>query len=56
MFSSRVPPGDSVRLFLETKPALAVEITQNALVDLGLSEGREVYATFKAAEVDVYEK
>ncbi|MFH1278139.1 MAG: ABC transporter ATP-binding protein [Candidatus Eisenbacteria bacterium] len=48
--------GDGVRVFLETRPPLAAEITQNALVDLGLFEGREVWATFKAAEVIVYEK
>lgn len=47
---------EMVRVFLETRPPLAADITQNALVDLGLTEGREVWATFKAAEVDVYEK
>lgn len=46
--------GDSVRVWLDTKPPLTVEITQNALVDLGLSEGREVWASFKATEVDLY--
>ena len=46
--------GDAVRVGLGTKPPLTVEITAAALVDLGLSVGREVWVSFKAAEVDVY--
>jgi molybdate transport system ATP-binding protein len=44
----------SARIRIDTRPPLTAEITPDALSELGLAEGREVWVSFKAAEVDVY--
>ncbi len=48
------PAGERVRVVLGTTPILVAEVTQEAVAALGLSEGVEVYAAFKATGVSVY--
>jgi molybdopterin-binding protein len=43
-----------VRVTLGTTPPLVAEVTREAVADLGLAEGRTVYATFKATGVRAY--
>ena len=46
--------GDRVRVRLATSPPLVSEITHEAVQALGLAEGRRVWASIKATEIDVY--
>ena len=48
------PHGERVRVVLGTKPPLVAEVTDRAVEQLGLREGVEVHATFKATGVDVF--
>jgi molybdate transport system ATP-binding protein len=48
------PAGDRVRVVLATRPMLVAEVTRDAVAALGLREGAEVYATFKATGVTRY--
>jgi molybdate transport system ATP-binding protein len=48
------PLGERVRVVLGTHPPLVAEITRAAVDQLGLIEGGEVYATFKATAVNAY--
>ncbi|HKT59235.1 MAG TPA: ABC transporter ATP-binding protein [Gemmatimonadales bacterium] len=48
------PAGDRVRVVLEARPALVVEVTRDAVASLGLREGMRVHAAFKATGVQVY--
>ncbi|WP_445256233.1 ABC transporter ATP-binding protein [Nocardioides aurantiacus] len=45
---------DRVRLQVEGSPAALVDVTAAAVAELGLVEGREVWLTAKATEVEVY--
>jgi len=49
------PGGERVRVVLATEPPLVAELTRAAVESLGLAPGREVYATFKASGVRVFE-
>lgn len=46
--------GDVVRLSLEGSPALTAIVTPGSVAELGLHEGREVYASVKATDLEVY--
>jgi molybdate transport system ATP-binding protein len=48
------PFGERVRVVLATDPPLVAEVTSHAVSSLGLAEGREVYAAFKATGVVAY--
>jgi len=48
------PFGERVRVGLDTHPPLVAEVTANAVHALGLHEGREVYAAFKATAARAY--
>jgi molybdate transport system ATP-binding protein len=48
--------GETVRLWIETRPPLTAEVTTEAFDELALQEGSEVWVSFKAAEVQVYAK
>jgi molybdate transport system ATP-binding protein len=48
------PGGERVRVVLDTKPALVAEVTPEAVAALGLHEGVQVYAAFKATGVHRY--
>jgi molybdate transport system ATP-binding protein len=48
------PRGERVRIILGTEPPLVAEISRPALEVLGLREGLEVYAAFKAVGVTAY--
>ena len=48
------PFGERVRVVLGTHPPLVAEITRAAVEQLGLIEGSEVYASFKATAVNAY--
>jgi molybdate transport system ATP-binding protein len=45
---------DLVRVLLSGKPEVVAEVTTTAMIDLGLKQGDEIWASFKAAEIDVY--
>ena len=47
------PDGELVRVSLGTTPRLIAEVTRQAVESLGLSPGRHVFASFKAAGVRV---
>jgi len=47
------PAGERVRVLLETSPPLAAQVTRAAVLSLGLSRGREVWASFKATAVEL---
>ncbi len=49
------PSGERVRVALATTPPIVAELTRAAVESLGLREGREVVATFKASGVRVFE-
>ena len=49
------PSGERVRVVLATTPPMVAELTRAAVESLGLREGREVIATFKASGVRVFE-
>ena len=48
------PAGDRVRVVLDARPALVVEVTRDAVSSLGLREGMRIHAAFKATGVQVY--
>jgi molybdate transport system ATP-binding protein len=48
------PLGERVRVSLDTHPPLVAEVTRAAVERLGLAEGEEVYAAFKATGVAAY--
>jgi molybdate transport system ATP-binding protein len=48
------PAGERVRVVLGTRPMLVAEVTREAVAALGLREGAEVFATFKATGVTLY--
>lgn len=48
------PFGERVRVVLDTHPRLVAQVTARAVHTLGLREGLEVYATFKATAASVY--
>jgi len=49
-----LPFGERVRVVLDTHPRLVAEVTRSAVEHLGLSEGQEVYASFKATGAVAY--
>lgn len=48
------PNGERVRVVLATYPPLVAEVTDRAVVQLGLQEGQEMCAMFKATGVTVF--
>ena len=48
------PAGERVRVVLGTRPMLVAEVTREAVTALGLREGAEVFAAFKATGVTLY--
>jgi molybdate transport system ATP-binding protein len=48
------PLGERLRVVIEGRPPLVAEITRQAAERMGLAEGVEVHATFKATGVTVY--
>ena len=46
--------GDVVRLVMDGAPPLAAIVTPGSVAELGLHEGREVYASVKATDLEVY--
>lgn len=48
------PSGERVRAVIRSTPSLVAEITDQAVERLGLREGVEVYATFKATGVELF--
>jgi len=48
------PAGDRVRVVLDARPSLVVEVTRDAVAALGLHEGMRIHAAFKATGVQVY--
>ena len=48
------PFGERVRVVLDTHPRLVAEVTRSAVQHLGLGEGQEVYASFKATGAVAY--
>jgi molybdate transport system ATP-binding protein len=46
--------GDRVRVLLDSRPALTAEVTLEALDELDLRPGRQVWASVKATQIDVY--
>ncbi len=48
------PAGDRVRVVLDARPPLVVEVTRDAVASLELREGMRVHAAFKATGVQVY--
>jgi molybdate transport system ATP-binding protein len=49
------PAGDRVRVVLDARPPLVVEVTREAVEALGLHEGMRIHAAFKATGVHVYD-
>ncbi|MGE5926456.1 MAG: ATP-binding cassette domain-containing protein [Gemmatimonadota bacterium] len=49
------PRGERVRIALATEPPLVAEVTRQALDALGVAEGTEVYAAFKATALAPYQ-
>ena len=49
------PAGDRVRVVLGTTPPLVAEVTRQAVASLGLREGQQVFASFKATGVKAYQ-
>jgi molybdate transport system ATP-binding protein len=48
------PGGERVRVMLGTRPRLVAEVTREAVANLELAEGMNVYASFKATGVRAY--
>ncbi|HEX3274750.1 MAG TPA: ABC transporter ATP-binding protein [Gemmatimonadales bacterium] len=48
------PAGERVRVVVDARPTLVVEVTREAVASLGLAEGERVHAAFKATGVRVY--
>lgn len=48
------PGGERVRVVLGTRPILVAEVTREAVAALSLTEGMQVYASFKATGVQQY--
>lgn len=46
--------GDRVRVLLDSRPALTAEVTLEALDELDLRPGQDVWASVKATQIDVY--
>lgn len=49
------PRGERIRVALATRPPLVAEVTREALGALGLTEGAEVHASFKATALEPYQ-
>ena len=49
------PRGERVRVALATRPPLVAEVTRQALESLGVTEGSEVFAAFKATALEPYQ-
>jgi molybdate transport system ATP-binding protein len=49
------PRGERVRVALATEPPLVAEVTRQALEALGVAEGTDVYAAFKATALAPYQ-
>ena len=49
-----LPRGERIRVALSTEPQLVAEVTRQALDALGVTEGSEVYAAFKATALEPY--
>lgn len=49
------PRGERVRVALATEPPLVAEVTRQALEALGVAEGADVYASFKATALAPYQ-
>jgi molybdate transport system ATP-binding protein len=49
-----LPFGERVRVVLGTHPRLVAEVTRSAVQQMGLAEGQEVYASFKATGAVAY--
>ncbi|HET7469074.1 MAG TPA: ABC transporter ATP-binding protein [Gemmatimonadales bacterium] len=49
------PAGDRVRVVLDARPPLVVEVTREAVATLGLRPGMRIHAAFKATGVQVYD-
>jgi molybdate transport system ATP-binding protein len=49
--SPQPPDGERVRVVLDSTPPLVAEVTRAAVVGLGLAEGQDVFAGFKATGV-----
>ena len=45
---------ERIRVALSTEPPLVAEVTRQALDALGVTEGSEVYAAFKATALEPY--
>ncbi|MGH7584605.1 MAG: ABC transporter ATP-binding protein [Gemmatimonadales bacterium] len=48
------PRGERVRVALASRPPLVAEVTANAVAQMGITPGVELYAAFKATAVDVF--
>jgi molybdate transport system ATP-binding protein len=48
------PVGDRYRVEVDSTPSVVAEVTPEAVREIGLREGVEVWAAIKATEVDVY--
>jgi len=52
--AAQLPDGERVRVALATDPPLVAEVTRSTVQSMGLAEGQEVYAAFKATAVVTY--
>jgi molybdate transport system ATP-binding protein len=48
------PIGDRVRVAVRGAPTVTADVTPGAVADLGLAQGREVWLSVKATELEVY--
>jgi len=48
------PRGERVRVALSSRPPLVAEVTANAVAQMGITPGVELYAAFKATAVEVF--
>ena len=48
-------PSRTLRVALATEPPLVAEVTRQALESLGVAEGSEVFAAFKATALEPYQ-
>ncbi|MHC8496657.1 MAG: ABC transporter ATP-binding protein [Actinomycetes bacterium] len=46
--------GDRVRLDMEARPSVVVDVTSQSVVELGLQPGQQVWLSVKATEIDVF--
>jgi molybdate transport system ATP-binding protein len=49
------PRGERIRVALATEPPLVAEVTRQALEALGVTEGAEIFAAFKATALEPYQ-